>query len=111
MVPCAAHRAAFTAAGYRVEATVPGLYRGREDGDFLGLFLDPARALPGPAVAGTPPGIEARAAAARPAATPDGVELRACGPADAEAMAIPGAGTRHQATRAKTGRYASNLSL
>lgn len=34
----------FLSAGYVQEACVPGLYRGREDGVFLGRFCDPARA-------------------------------------------------------------------
>lgn len=35
---------ACTAAGYRVEAKVPGFYQGREDGLFLGKYLKPGRA-------------------------------------------------------------------
>lgn len=35
----------FRGAGYRLEATVPGMYGGREDGHFLGKPLDPARAV------------------------------------------------------------------
>ena len=42
-VPASA-RDSFLERGYLEEARIPGLFRGREDGYLLSLFLDPARA-------------------------------------------------------------------
>ncbi|WP_045214889.1 putative beta-lysine N-acetyltransferase [Desulfonatronovibrio magnus] len=44
-VPCnlSSH---FTEAGYMKEAHVPGMYQGRNDGCFMGLFLDEMRMIP-----------------------------------------------------------------
>lgn len=38
-----AHGEAFLNEGYRMEAVVPGLYNGEEDGLFLGFYLNPKR--------------------------------------------------------------------
>lgn len=80
--------AAFEAEGYRREAFVPGLYRGREDAAFMGRYLAEERGVERrPDLLG-----EVLEAARRKAtvpggrALPAGLELRELGPADAVAM-------------------------
>jgi putative beta-lysine N-acetyltransferase len=83
-------REAFESAGYVVEATIPGYFRGEEDGHFMALYLDPDRR--------SDPRRETvdevlQAARARtpkektPACAGEGYELRACTPDDAQEMA------------------------
>jgi putative beta-lysine N-acetyltransferase len=77
----------FVSRGYVVEARVPGLFRGREDGCFLSLFRDAARARDDRP-------LEAVLAAARKAASnegarplPPGAVCSPMSPADAPAIA------------------------
>jgi len=79
----------FLGNGYRVEARIPGLYRGREDGFFMARYLterrgqesgmDRIRDIVRKSVQG--------AEGCRPRALPEGYSLHACRPEDAEAIA------------------------
>jgi hypothetical protein len=84
----ASERAAFEEAGYREEATIPGLYGGSEDAVLLALYLDPARAQEQRAAAVNEILELARAKAER---LPDSVlrgthRIDQAGPEDVEAM-------------------------
>lgn len=89
----------FIRRGYRVEAEAPGLYpagpsgAGRENGLFMGKFLDPGRTEPGSREEAIAAVIAfARSKAAQGPAAPrrplaDHYRLRPCGPEDCPAMA------------------------
>lgn len=87
-----AHAAPFMKAGYAREASVPGFFKGKEDGDFLSLFVDPERADPGdhgPEIRRVLDLAEAKAGPAKielPDA--DGSDVFACTPEDAEEMSV-----------------------
>lgn len=81
---------AFCASGYRLEARVPGFFRGETDGLFLGAYLDPARAH-APDADRIERNIEIARAKAREWSGPPELDprftIRPAGPDDAEAMA------------------------
>jgi len=78
----------FVANGYRVEASVPGFYRGETEALFLARYLDPARAE-SPEAGEIDRIVEL--ASAKPAIAPPPLSpeflLRACTPEDVEPMA------------------------
>ena len=81
--------APFLAHGHRQEASIPGLYQGREKALFLGKFLDPARAKPeDPAALASVLDLAKAKAAPAPASLspPPGMELIPCDPGHAEEM-------------------------
>jgi putative beta-lysine N-acetyltransferase len=75
----------FFRAGYHVEAAVPGLYRRREDGFFVAMFLDPARSADPSAV------LDRRLLLDGPSdrrtALPEGCRIEEAGPEDAAGIA------------------------
>jgi len=79
--------AAFKADGYRREAVVPGMFRGREDAAFLGRYFSEERAREREAelIGEILRDAEGRATP-RAGALAAGLELRELGPEDAEAM-------------------------
>jgi putative beta-lysine N-acetyltransferase len=87
-----AHAAPFLQAGYVREATVPGFFEGKEDGDFLSRFVDPRRADPGdhgPEIRRVLELAEAKAGAdTKPPARTGEETLFACAPAHAEEMSL-----------------------
>ncbi|TAJ44967.1 putative beta-lysine N-acetyltransferase [Methanofollis fontis] len=81
----------FYAAGFHLEAAIPGLYGGEEDGCFAALFLDPGRSTdPKVTVERSLLGSGERE---RSVAIPEGCRIREAGPADADAVADLYAGT------------------
>lgn len=80
----------FTEAGYRIEAHIPGMYSGTEDGWFLARYPDPSRADAGEAKTAI---SDVLTAAKKTAATPttcplpDGYEIAEATPDDAPALA------------------------
>jgi len=78
----------FVANGYRVEASVPGFYRGEKAALFLARYLDPARAESPDAaeIARIVELASAKPAVKSPPLSPE-FSLRACTPDDIEAMA------------------------
>ncbi|MDD4255567.1 MAG: putative beta-lysine N-acetyltransferase [Methanofollis sp.] len=75
----------FLREGYHVEATVPGLYRGREDGFFVARFLDAERASD--PSAGVDRSLLGRETSERCRDLPDGFQVREARPEDAAAVA------------------------